>query len=331
MSLVADTPSDFAAWTRTADVLHDGGIIVHVAGAAEDLPRLASVINATADRGGFGQVLLDAGCGPATDRTLAELGAELRVHSLPVAPRVPEEVRGALGAYPCTALLVYVDDHAALCAAVAAARLGIAVVRVGGPAQCGRGRIIARLADLLLIPSPTEHPGLADWTAERVVVIGNPLVEVVERNARAALDEAAWRRYGMSPGSYVLMALSGAVAPGEVAPLLDNLVSRFPVIVEAPAGYEFPGTVPVTAPSFLQRLSLERAAQEIYTDSPRVCEEARVLGLRCHTVMEIGKAPHRGGAGGGPAGDGVTAWDRQAGARAADALVANFARVRLSQ
>jgi hypothetical protein len=206
MTLVAaGAPNDFAAWTRTALALHDGGGVVHVAGTGEDLPRISGIVSAVADRGAFDQVVLDAGAGPGTERSLAELGAEVRVLRLPAAPEIPEDVRSTLESCRCTVLVVYDDDHTALCAALAAARQGVAMVRVGGVPRCGVGRVIARLADVLLTPSPIEHP-LIDAVPERVFVIGNPLVETIERHARAALDQAAWSRYGVSPGGYVFVA-----------------------------------------------------------------------------------------------------------------------------
>jgi hypothetical protein len=123
--------------------------------------------------------------------------------------------------------------------------------------------------------------------------------------------------------------LAGEVPFSELASSLGDLVSDVPVIIDAPTGYDVPGALPVAESSFLQRWSLERAAREIYTDSPRVHDEAGVLGVPCHA---LGGAVEPAGCGldrRGRIGDGVTVWDRQAGLRAADVLVANFARVRL--
>jgi hypothetical protein len=182
--------------------------------------------------------------------------------------------------------------------------------------------VIARLADVLLTRSPLDeasHP--ATLTPERVFVIGNPLVDVIQRHARAALSAAAWRRYGVSPGGYDLVVLTGDVPPAR----LTELGARPPLILAARAGDDVPGAAVVTAPTFLERLSLERAARAIHTDSARVHEEAAALGVPCHFIGAC--APPAGNERDLPTT--ATSWDRSAGVRAADAVVANFARVRL--
>jgi hypothetical protein len=333
MNLVSSAALDApGTWLRTAPV-QDGGVIVHVAGRSEELPRLASVIEAIEHRAAFDQLVLDAGAGPALDNTLAQFGVIVPVRRLARRPELPEDVLSTLRACQCTALVVHVDDDAGLACALAAARLGISIVRIGGAPQSGPGRVIARLADVLLTRSPMDaltRPAML--LPERVVVIGNPLVEVVERHARAALAAAAWRAYDVSPGGYVLATLTGAVPFAQIEQKLSELASRFPLILEAPSSFDVPGARIAEAPSFLERLSLERAATAIFTDSARVHEEAAVLGVPCLAVNGSAEAPEAALVCGAPRGngpDGVTPWDRRAGERASDALVANFARVRL--
>ena len=222
------------------------------------------------------------------------------------------------------ALLVHVDGHAELCCALAAARLGVSVVRVGGKPHNGAGRVIARLADLLLSRSPLDDVApRTPMTPERVFAIGNPLVELVQRYADAALDEAAWQDLGVDPGNYVLGILTGAAPFGALEAWRHDLEERFPLVLEAPSDYSVAGARLVSAASFVKRLSLERGAKAIFTDSTRVCEEAAVLGVPCQALT--------GHAAGEPPAltvDG-SRWDRQACRRAADAVVANLARVRL--
>jgi hypothetical protein len=325
---VPDSPD---AWLRTAVAERDGGVIVHVAASAEDLPRLATVIEAIDDRDAFEQLVLDVGAGPAADHILAELGVSVPVLRQSSPPQLPDDVHGVLEASGCTAVVVHVDDHAGLCCALAAARLGISVVRVGGLPSTGPGRVIARIADVVLTRAPLGDPARPMPIApERVYVVGNPLVDLVQRHARSALTAAAWRHYDVAPGGYVLVALAGNVAFAEIRSALSVLAGQVPLILEAPAGYDVPGARVVTRPSFLERLSLERAAKAIFTDSPRVHEEAAVLGVPCGAVNTavdtngLGRADDNLGFR-----ESVSAWDRQAGVRAADAFVANFARVRL--
>jgi hypothetical protein len=322
MTLVPSATDQSGAWLRSAVARHDGGVIVHVAGAAEELPRLAGVIEAIEERAAFDQIVLDAGAGPVIERTLVELGAGVPVLRPDRRPELPDDLQQTLEESQCTTLIVHVDDHAGLCCALAAARLGISVVRVGGLPQSGPGRVIARLADVLLTRSPLDDPSRPGTVSpERVFVIGNPLVDVVQRHARAALNAAAWRELGVSPGGYVLVALTGEVPFAAIERALNDLAARSPVVLEAPSGYHVPGARVVSSPSFLERLSLERAAKSIFTDSARVHEEAAVLGVPCHSF-----GGHHVAADVSPD---VSPWDWQAGLRAADAVVANFARVRL--
>jgi hypothetical protein len=329
MNVVPPTsPGNSGAWLRTAIAQRDGAVLVHVAADVEDLPRLASVITATERCNAFEQVVLDVGAGSTVEATLAQLGATVPVLRLAGQVEVPENVHGALVECRATALVVHVDDYAGLCCALAAARLGISIVRVGGVPTSGPGRVVARLADLLLTRSPldaVQQPGTL--SPERVCVIGNPLVDVVQRHARPALAAAAWRRCEVAPGAYVLAVLAGIVPFSEIEPTLRGLENRGPLLIEGPPGFDVPGARTVSRLSFLDRLSLERAAMTIVTDSARVHEEAAVLGVPCQAVDRDARLSRPVDRAVPPA---VTSWDDRAGERAADALMANFARVRLA-
>jgi UDP-N-acetylglucosamine 2-epimerase len=225
-------------------------------------------------------------------------------------------------------LIAHADDHAALCCALAAARLGLSIVRVGAEPRDGPGRVIARLADLLLTRSPRDFDAAARTAPERVTVIGNPVVDVVLRQARAALDAAAWRRHDVNPGAYVLAILAN-VPSASVASALTAIAAGDDLLVDAPPGCEVPGARALQHPSALERLSLARTARAIVTDSPRVQEEAAVLGVPCYAVdaalaaLDVIAAPAQ------DAPRMSASWDRGAVERAVDALVANFAVVRL--
>src|SRR5262245_34471253 len=201
MTLVPSAGDQPGTWPRSAVARHDGAVIVHVAGAAEDVPRLAGTIEAIEERAAFDQVVLDAGGGAVCKRALVELGAAVPVLRLDRCPEVPDEVQQQLHDLRCSVLIEHADDHAGACCALAAARLGISVVRVGGLPRSGHGRLIARLADVLLTRAPLDDPSArGPMSPDRVVVIGNPLVEAVQRHARAALNAAAWRELGVPPG-----------------------------------------------------------------------------------------------------------------------------------
>jgi hypothetical protein len=329
ISVVPASPvHDTEDWVRTAVAQRDDTVILHVATDAEDLPRLASVIEATDRRGAFDQFVLDAGAGPGIEQTLAPLGADVSVgYCLTGQPEVPADVDVTLVECGATAIVIHVDDQAALCCAIAAARRGISIVRIGGVPETGTGRAITRLADLLL--TRTEGDALEsplDRVTERVTVIGNPLVDVVGRHARAALDAAAWRRCGVAPGGYVLAVLTGHVPQALIEPAIHELASHNALVLEAPARWKLPAAHRLVHLSFLERLSLERTASAIVSDSARVCEESAVLGVPCHKIDADGVI-HPAQVGEEPAS--ASSRDGRAGERAANALAANYARLRL--
>jgi hypothetical protein len=181
-------------------------------------------------------------------------------------------------------------------AALAASRLGISLVRVGGAVgDGGSARVIARLADLQLVNHAEDARALRSHAApERLHVVGNPAIDAVRRFARAASQRAAWRRLGLEPGSYTLASLCGDAA------------------LPVSAVVEPPGT------GYVDHLSLVQAARTVVTDSPRVRDEAAALGVGHHAPGEA-QAPE-------PAA--IPLWDGRAGARITRVLVANFARVR---
>jgi hypothetical protein len=125
----------------------------------------------------------------------------------------------------------------------------------------------------------------------------------------------------------VLAVLSGHVPFPALQPVLTELAARNRLVLEGPARWEIPTAHRVGPTTFLERLSLERTAAAIVTDSPRVREEAAVIGVPCHAIDAdgvVGAADE----GSGPRIAGAR--DGRAGERAADALVANFARLRLA-
>jgi hypothetical protein len=342
-------PNWSADWRRTATAQSDGGTIVHVAGGRDDALRLAAAAAAISESGVFEQLAIDAAPEPCVAATLAELDASVRVYRL-VADRDDRLVafEAELAAARCVALVLHADDDASLVAAMAAARIGIAVVRVGGAASPGPGRVIARLAELLLVFGDDDARTLSGRGApERIRVVGNPLVDIVRRCAPQAVERAAWRDFGLQPRGYVLAVLTGGPDP-QAAMALGNLAARVPLLVEAADGWsgiELPSEARrVRSTGVVERLSLERAAGAIITNSRRVQEEAAAVGVRCHAfgavagwpgagaivtaadpsdLAAVRPAPHE------PTPCAIPYWDGNAGARVATVLVANFARLSL--
>lgn len=324
-------------WQRSAVAQPDSGVIVHVCGAAEDAPRLAGVISALRNTGAFEQVVLAAEAA-ATKVALTELGVQAALREV---RETVEAMRDALTRLRPVAVVTHADDPAGMAAALAAARLGVSIVRVGAAPACPEGRAIARLADLLMVRG--EEDADVRFEPERTHVVGNPLIDAVRRVARAA----GRRRPDFEFGRYVLAVFTPRAPFAQLAGPLAGLAPNTPLVLAAPPGVAVPGARSVHSPSFVERLSLERAAGAIITDSERVQEEAAVLGVRCYALAAPGLRV-RADAGGttvalddarslvairpelnAPTPCAIPLWDGRAGARVADVLLANFARVRL--
>ncbi len=330
---VVPSPGERRRAPRPAGPLHgavaqaDGTAIAHLSTLAEDVPRVVAAVRALEGTRAFEQVVLDAAGG--AERVLSELEVDVPVR------RVAADAAG-LREEPAlrraAAVIVHSDGGVALAGAIATARLGAGIVRVGPwPRGSGSARAVARLADLVLVPEVDDARTLAPRIgAERIHVIGNPLIDMVRRHSRDAVFRAAWRRFDVTPGTYVLAVLGGEPEPGPAA-AIEALAARTPLVIEAArdwnehlAGAVHAGARVVEQLGFVDRLSLEKAAAAIVSSSARVHEEAAALGIPCHAPSELPlRSEHA------PLPRTVPLWDGNAGARFAEILVANYARVRL--
>lgn len=333
VSVVSTRPD--GDWRATATAIPDGAAIVHVADGAADLPGIAATTWAIAATRAFDQVVLDVSGSGVAEPRLRELGAAARVVA-PPAEAIPQVLESGVAA------LVFAEGESALVAALAAARAGVSVVRVGGAvARTGAARAIARLAELHLVFGEDDALALRDrFPALPVAVVGDPVADAVRRFAHAASERATWRALGLEPGRYVL------ASPG--APGLAGLAARVPVVVESveadaddPAA-RAPAMVDAGDPSvpglgapvrrvpplpYVEHLSLLRAAGAVVTRSRAVRAEADALGVHWYpSGADVG--PLAGA--GRPAPKPIPLRGGRAGARVAQALVANFARVRLA-
>jgi UDP-N-acetylglucosamine 2-epimerase len=302
--------------------------IVHVLGDADDAPRLAGVAWALGDSGAFEQVVIDATTGSAGAGALADLDVRATVHALDVAGgsgarRVGvllDALQPALERTPADAVMVHADEHAALAAAIAAARCGLPLVRVGGRPRANRGRVIGRLADLVLVRERADVEPLAAVGVgqEKVRVVGDPLADALQR-----VD-------GRRPSGYILALLDRQVGAWELSYRLAELAARTPTIVASSpavaAAWRGPGAPAqrIPWPGWAERLSLVGGAGALVTDSEPLLEAAALLDLACHDAVRDDPAAIRA----------LRPQPRRtvamrAGAQVAEAMLANFARMRL--
>lgn len=297
-------------WLENATPRDDGDRLVHVIGTAEDAPRLAPVIWAIDEAAHFEQRVF-ANFGGAVD-VLDELHVRLPVTEL-ASSGLMEKLQRELAEKPPVAVVIHGEGELALAASIVAARQSLAVVRVGRARENSAiSRALTRVADILLVPDEAERDALKRMRigTERIHVVGNPLVGAVRRFIRQAADRDAAKAHGLQPGAYALAVRTGARS----WPVDADLPVLTVVAGDAPAGRDT-----VRDPGFIDRLSLERSAGLIVTDSERAMQEAAVLGVPCRTVgMQ------------NPVSAAIPLRDARAGRRVAEVVVTNFARVRLS-
>ena len=313
------TPGDGPAhttrhWLDDATARDDGEGLLHVLATAEDAPRVAPVIWAIEDAAHFEQRVVAGFAGAAA--VLEELEVRTSVTELG-STGLMAQLQKELAARPPVAVVIHGEGELALAASIVAARHSLAVVRIGRTSDPSAiARALARVADILLVPDEEELEALKLMRIgeERIHVVGNPLVGAVRRFARHAAERHAAHALGLQEGAYALAVRTGSrpVVVATDLPVLTVLAA------DAATARAAAGERVVRTPGFIDRLSLERSAALIVTDSARAVQEAAALGVPCRAVG-IEK----------PASPAIPLRDGRAGRRIAEVVVANFARVRL--
>jgi UDP-N-acetylglucosamine 2-epimerase (non-hydrolysing) len=362
------------------------GLTVSVVGARPNFVKMAPLIGALRDRGAARQLVVHTG--QHYDRRMsAEILEDLQFPAPDVSLGVGSGSHGEQTSKVLTAferilieqraelVVVAGDVNSTLACALAAAKLHIPIVHLESGLRSGDwtmpeeiNRVLTdRLSDLLLTHSPEAEANLAaeGIDPDRVRFVGNTMIDSLRRFEPAARERAAWRRYGVEPGGYVLVTLhrpSNVDDPARLAALVNALCSLtdegpvvFPVHprtrarLAAGAGLERleAAGVRCTDPvGYLDFLSLQASASAIVTDSGGVQEEASALGVPCYTLRAnterpitishgtnvlLGDDPERLGevrlSRRPPTPCAIPLWDGHAAQRAADAIVAAFPAV----
>ena len=295
--------------------------VVHAVADDDRLIEVAPVIAALERRGGFRQVVVHAGSAPAGKSATDELTC---VHRwLGMGGGTPAERTAAtLTAFESVLfeeqpdlVLVCGDDDSALAAALAAAKLTIAVAHLGSgmrswdwtrPEEINRS-VIDRLSDALFTSFSEANDNLAHEGVPvgRVHAVGSTRIDVLRRCEAHARRRAAWRLHGVEEGGYTLVALrrgDSLRAPGrleQLASALGELTRNCDVLLlghaatrdvleseRSTALLSAAGVRCVDAAGYVETLSLECGAGAIVTDSCSVQEEATALGIRCYTLLD---------------------------------------------
>ena len=302
--------------------------VLHIVGARPNYMKIAPVHAALAARGASEQVLLhtgqhyDAGLKDVFFDELAlprpdielEVGsgshAEQTAAVLVGVERVLCEIRPA-------ATIVAGDVNSTLGAALAAVKLEVPVVHVEAglrsfdwsmPEEHNR-RLVDHVSTLLLTHSESADENLRaeGIVGERVVLVGNTMVDTLLVHAESAERRAGWGALGLERGAYALVTLHRP-ALVDSRQLLERtfralgvLAQQLPVVFPAHPrtrarieefGIDVPSGVLLLEPlSYVDFLSLQIGARAIVTDSGGIQEEASALGVRCFTLRASTERP----------------------------------------
>lgn len=213
-------------------------------------------------------------------------------------------------------VVVYGDVNSTAAAALVAAKMGIALAHVEAglrsfdmsmPEEVNR-LVTDRLADLLLVTSPDAiaHLGNEGVRAERIHLVGNPMIDTLLRLRPRFSTAAVTTDLGLH-GRYVAATLhrpGNVDSPQDVAELVravHRVADQAPVVIPLhPRGRErlehagltsHQGVRVVEPLGYLEFMSLVAGAAAVVTDSGGVQEETTVLGVPCLTLRPNTERP----------------------------------------
>jgi UDP-N-acetylglucosamine 2-epimerase (non-hydrolysing) len=215
------------------------------------------------------------------------------------------------------AVLVAGDVNSTMAAALAAAKLGVAVIHLEAglrsrdwtmPEEVNRV-VTDRVADLLLCPTDdARHNLLLEGVPdERIEEVGNTMIDSLLRLLPVARRRDALTRFGLAAREYVLVTLHRPAVVDDAALLaatltvLADLAHRLPVVLPIhprtrarlrEAGTPLPQELLALEPlDYLDFIALEADAGLVITDSGGVQEETTALAVRCLTFRTTTERP----------------------------------------
>jgi UDP-N-acetylglucosamine 2-epimerase (non-hydrolysing) len=303
-------------------------IVTAVVAARPNFVKMAPVIQSLLDNGRVGVRVLHTGqhYDPAlSDSFFAQLGMPAPDENLAAGSgshaaqtaRVLVGVEDSLRAHRPAAVVVAGDVNSTLAAALAAAKLGVAVVHVESGLRSGDwtmpeeiNRVLTdRLSDLLLCTSADALENLAreGIAGEHVVLVGNTMIDSLWRLVDQAEQQNSLTRLELEPRGFALVTLHRPALVDDderlvaVLGVLDELAGELPVVFPvhprtreriARLGERAPRRLRLLEPlSYLEFLALERSARMVVTDSGGVQEETSALGVPCLTYRTSTERP----------------------------------------
>ena len=301
--------------------------ILAVVGARPNFVKMAPITEALAAREGVDVRLLHTG--QHYDRALSDgfierLGmpqpdANLGVGSGSHAEQTAAVLAGVeadLDVHPVGLVLVGGDVNSTMAAALAAAKLNIAVGHVESGLRSGDwsmpeevNRVVTdRVSDLLLCTSADAVENLAgEGITDGVELVGNTMIDSLFRILEGTDREAALAGQGVEPGGYVLVTLHRPAVVddpgrlGEVIAVLGEIAAELPVLFPAhprtvarleDAEIPVPEGLRLVEPlDYADFIALEAGARLVITDSGGLQEETSALGVPCLTYRDNTERP----------------------------------------
>jgi UDP-N-acetylglucosamine 2-epimerase (non-hydrolysing) len=218
-------------------------------------------------------------------------------------------------------VIVVGDVNSTLAAALCAAKLGIPVAHVEAGLRSGdRGmpeelnRLLTdHLADLLFTTSIDGNENLMreGIPAHRVYLVGNTMIDTLERMRPAIESRKTPMRLGVSAGEFALVTLhrpsnvDDSTQLAHVFEVLRGLATRLTTVFAVhprtrrrlndlgllAAWESVPGLLLTEPLGYLDFIALMGAARLVLSDSGGVQEEATVLGVPCLTMRTTTERP----------------------------------------
>jgi len=301
--------------------------VVHVVGARPNYMKIAPIYASLAERGSVEQRLIHTGqhydarlndvffSELPLPRPHIELGIGSGSHAEQTA-RALEGLEGAFLELRPDLVVVPGDVNSTLAAALAAAKLGMAVCHVEAglrsfdrsmPEEHNR-RLTDHVSTLLLTHSASANDNLAaeGIAGDMVEFIGNTMIDTLFAQLDAAQSLRAYERYGLESKGYLLVTLHRPTLVDDDGLLqrtmeaLLELAETIPIVFPVhprTAGRlgrreRASGRLDVVPPlGYREFLSLEADALAVITDSGGVQEETTALGVPCFTLRETTERP----------------------------------------
>ncbi|HUP33608.1 MAG TPA: UDP-N-acetylglucosamine 2-epimerase (non-hydrolyzing) [Gaiellaceae bacterium] len=305
-----------------------GNLVVHVVGARPNYMKVAPLYESLAARGHVEQRLVHTGQHydhELSDAFFAELPlprphVELAVGSGPHGQQTARALEGLERVFVelrPDLVVVAGDVNSTLAGALAAVKLNIDVCHLEAglrsydrrmPEEHNR-RLTDHLSSLLLTHSESARENLAreGIPDERIVFVGNTMIDTLLRNVDRARAAREWLAHDLEERGYLLVTLHRpglvddaellAIAMSALADVSADLPVVFPMHPRTRQRLEALG-VPgsprlLLAPPlpYGRFLSLEAGARAVLTDSGGVQEETTALGVRCFTLRDNTERP----------------------------------------